>query len=238
MPVLENQVIRGDENNLPVALYLPENYMFSGETSSSTTSVLGGVTSNGGAGKTTAASSSGPDIKWADGKGQKLFRVNTKLVSTIYSQVCILIFLVFVDIFMCKYANFYLIYFYSWNKVINQLPDNIFLLPYLYIWCYIKDFYVFVMFFAWRKWLGYYNWNKCSSIFSTLFLWTLGKTVYKLSKSFKMLYSTLFFVIIIGPTIEQFIFPLAVMRWWSSIRGCWDVTVVEADACCWSWSCC
>ena len=113
MPVLENQVIRGDENNLPVALYLPENYMFSGETSSSTTSVLGGVTSNGGAGKTTAASSSGPDIKWADGKGQKLFRVNTKLVSTIYSQVCILIFLVFVDIFMCKYEIFYLIYFYS-----------------------------------------------------------------------------------------------------------------------------
>lgn len=100
MPILENQVIRGDENNLPVALYLPENYMFTGETSSTTSSVLGGVTANGGAGKTATVSNSGPDIKWADGKGQKLFKVNTKLVSTIYSQVCslTLLILVFLEI--------------------------------------------------------------------------------------------------------------------------------------------
>lgn len=78
MPILENQIVRGDDNGLPVALYLPERYMY---------------TESSGLGK-----SVGPDVKWADGKGQKIFKVNTKLVSTIYSQVydCCIYFILFV----------------------------------------------------------------------------------------------------------------------------------------------
>lgn len=66
MPILENSIIRNDESNLPVALFLPENYM---------------NTQNFGFGKHI-----GPDIKWADGKGSNLFKVKTKLQSTIYTQ--------------------------------------------------------------------------------------------------------------------------------------------------------
>ena len=72
MPIIDTGMIRGNENNLPVALYLPENYMYT-ESSSDR---LG-------------TKNAGPDVKWAEGKGQKLFKVNTKLVSTIYSQVII-----------------------------------------------------------------------------------------------------------------------------------------------------
>lgn len=72
MPILENSIIRNDESNLPVALFLPENYM---------------NTQNFGFGKHI-----GPDIKWADGKGSNLFKVKTKLQSTIYTQVGVLVF--------------------------------------------------------------------------------------------------------------------------------------------------
>ena len=67
MPILEEGIIRGDDNNLPVALYLPENYLSN---------------QNVGLGKHT-----GPDVKWADGKGNNLFTVKTRLVSTTYCQV-------------------------------------------------------------------------------------------------------------------------------------------------------
>jgi len=73
MPIIDTQMIRSNDNNLPVALYLPENYMYTGSSSNSL-----------------ETKNAGPDVKWADGKGQKLFKVNTKLVSTIYSQVIIL----------------------------------------------------------------------------------------------------------------------------------------------------
>ncbi|XP_066933536.1 dedicator of cytokinesis protein 11-like isoform X1 [Clytia hemisphaerica] len=73
MAVLDQHVIRGDENSLPVALYLPESYMYSDTVNEGLNGNMGGKTN-------------GPDIKWADGKGQKIFKVNAKLISTIYSQ--------------------------------------------------------------------------------------------------------------------------------------------------------
>ena len=76
MSVLDQHVIRADENSLPVALYLPESYMYSDTTNEGLNGNVGGKTN-------------GPDIKWADGKGQKIFKVNAKLISTIYSQVSV-----------------------------------------------------------------------------------------------------------------------------------------------------
>lgn len=91
MPVLDSQVVRGDENNLPVALYLPENYLINDLSSSNSANSVIGVSPNGNVGgKSPNTGNSGPEFKWADGKGQKLFKVNTKLVSTIYSQVSLL----------------------------------------------------------------------------------------------------------------------------------------------------
>ena len=86
MPILDEQIVRGDENALAVSLYLPENYMYVEST---------------GMGK-----SVGPDVKWADGKGQKIFKVNTKLVSTIYSQVCKYISFVYLNKRCCVLARF------------------------------------------------------------------------------------------------------------------------------------
>ena len=66
MPILdETSIVKADESSLPVALFLPDKYLSSQKNGSDVA----------------------PDIKWADSKGQSLFKVNTKLVSTIYSQV-------------------------------------------------------------------------------------------------------------------------------------------------------
>ncbi|XP_047129888.1 dedicator of cytokinesis protein 9 isoform X1 [Hydra vulgaris] len=61
MPILLNNVIRPDESFMPVALNLPSNYL-------------------------SITDSRQIDVKWADGKGQNLFKVSTKLVSTINTQ--------------------------------------------------------------------------------------------------------------------------------------------------------
>ena len=69
MPILTNNIVIQDESFLPVASFLPEGYLTKSNNVDST--------------KNTCS-----DIKWSDGKGQNLFKVNTKLVSTIYTQVC------------------------------------------------------------------------------------------------------------------------------------------------------
>ena len=65
MPILLNNVVRPDESFMPVSLNLPNSYL----------------------NITDAASAKQIDVKWADGKGQVLFKVSTKLVSTINTQV-------------------------------------------------------------------------------------------------------------------------------------------------------
>lgn len=66
MTILDNNIIRGNESALPVAGYLPDNYLTAVEAK---------------------AKGSGPDVRWVDGKGLEIFRANTKLVSAIYTQV-------------------------------------------------------------------------------------------------------------------------------------------------------
>eukprot|EP00795_Rhopilema_esculentum_P016504 gene16504-7923_t len=61
MKVLENGIVRGDRTELAVASFLPENYL--------------SVEKNG-----------GTEIKWVDGKGSQVFKINTRLVSTVYTQ--------------------------------------------------------------------------------------------------------------------------------------------------------
>eukprot|EP00794_Sanderia_malayensis_P010919 gene10919-12079_t len=58
MPVLESGIVRANKSDLAVASSLPERYM----------------------------SSDLSEVKWADGKGLPLFKVNTRLVSTVYTQ--------------------------------------------------------------------------------------------------------------------------------------------------------
>lgn len=92
LPILTNHIVIQDESFLPVASFLPEGYL----TKCNIADVMKNVST---------------DIKWADGKGQNLFKVNTKLVSTIYTQVILGCFLLLdFNFYLSKYS----IYNISW----------------------------------------------------------------------------------------------------------------------------